>query len=410
MQEFFGMPLSSDKGIDAEFHDHLEQARAAAGDKAMVLSQSKAVNHPEYNTGMIISHPPVSSGSQAAYINKAFSVSNYEVLKKQNILSLKLGSTLVTQQELMQHLKKDLAKRYTEDSYDVLKHNCNSFTDEVSTFLTGHGIPECISKLPERAMNSMAFQVLRPILNHWLGGFDDGGADSSQAVSKEDKETSFDNGDAIRRRASLEKKLASEKATETDLDKVCDKILKKSLQFHDGTTEKDIEDIGTYITIDLAKLNSIVPAPEAGSDSPNAGRLPSKQRATFVDERIVAHIQKVYKLDSGPGAKADHTSDENILLDLRWFDPLTGFVDKKRLPKRMVKEVLGMGPAEPTTSVGTTMGMSMAVSQQKGRLTLAAMVAMDDHKHMDFEHEHMKTYVSQVKKQAMGDKPINYAL
>lgn len=39
--------------------------------------------------------------------------------------------------------------RYTSESYDLLNHNCNNFSNEFVEFLTGNSIPEKIINLPQ---------------------------------------------------------------------------------------------------------------------------------------------------------------------------------------------------------------------------------------------------------------------
>lgn len=39
-------------------------------------------------------------------------------------------------------------------AYDLFKHNCNNFSDEVSQFLCGHGIPKHILQLPDEVLNT----------------------------------------------------------------------------------------------------------------------------------------------------------------------------------------------------------------------------------------------------------------
>lgn len=39
------------------------------------------------------------------------------------------------------------------ECYDLLKHNCNSFSNEVVQFLTGRPIPDYIINLPSEALN-----------------------------------------------------------------------------------------------------------------------------------------------------------------------------------------------------------------------------------------------------------------
>ncbi|XP_050694155.1 uncharacterized protein LOC126984470 isoform X3 [Eriocheir sinensis] len=49
---------------------------------------------------------------------------------------------------------------YKPGAYDLLKHNCNNFSDEVSQFLCGHGIPKHILQLPDEVLNTPLGETL----------------------------------------------------------------------------------------------------------------------------------------------------------------------------------------------------------------------------------------------------------
>ena len=38
--------------------------------------------------------------------------------------------------------------KFTQDTYHLLTNNCNNFTDEAATFLTGTGAPDCTTPSP----------------------------------------------------------------------------------------------------------------------------------------------------------------------------------------------------------------------------------------------------------------------
>jgi len=91
-----------------------------------------------------------------------------------------LGTTLHTREELEDWLRFDVVSRYTRDTYDVLMHNCNHFSDEVAAFLIeGCHIPDEARRQPEALMGTSTINMVRPILNRWLGGFE-GRGDSSE--------------------------------------------------------------------------------------------------------------------------------------------------------------------------------------------------------------------------------------
>lgn len=81
---------------------------------------------------------------------------------------LPLGVTLRTPMELEALLSRGLKADFTRESYDILTHNCNHFSDRVSLYLVGRHIPEEVLRQPECANNAPA--LLQPLLNHWLSG------------------------------------------------------------------------------------------------------------------------------------------------------------------------------------------------------------------------------------------------
>ena len=74
-----------------------------------------------------------------------------------------LGTTQVTEQNLHSFLAQ-ISPRFTPETYDLFTNNCNNFSNEVSTFLLGKGIPEDITNLPQEFLNTPMGQMLRPML------------------------------------------------------------------------------------------------------------------------------------------------------------------------------------------------------------------------------------------------------
>ncbi|KAG6968604.1 hypothetical protein JG687_00003672 [Phytophthora cactorum] len=83
----------------------------------------------------------------------------------QPVRTITLGETTQTQQQLEQFLRENSA-RFTDATYDLLRHNCNNFSDEVAKFLVGSGIPQYILDLPNEALNSPFGAMLRPMLDN----------------------------------------------------------------------------------------------------------------------------------------------------------------------------------------------------------------------------------------------------
>merc|ERR1712070_575232 len=64
-----------------------------------------------------------------------------------------------------------MAGEFTQESYDVLTHNCNHFSDKLCMYLMNDHIPDEVRKQPQMVMDTMVAKALRPALNRWLGGF-----------------------------------------------------------------------------------------------------------------------------------------------------------------------------------------------------------------------------------------------
>ncbi|XP_014272378.1 uncharacterized protein [Halyomorpha halys] len=73
----------------------------------------------------------------------------HEPLKK-----ILLGKTFIPEQVFDEYLNGLAESEFRGDQYDLLKHNCNNFSDTLSRFLVGNGIPDYILKLPEEILST----------------------------------------------------------------------------------------------------------------------------------------------------------------------------------------------------------------------------------------------------------------
>ncbi|KAK6430355.1 hypothetical protein LTR95_013495 [Oleoguttula sp. CCFEE 5521] len=74
-----------------------------------------------------------------------------------------IGSTQLPLEVILEYLE-SLKEVYTPESYDLFAHNCNNFTNDFSMFLVGKGIPDHITSLPRRVLETPFGQMLRPSL------------------------------------------------------------------------------------------------------------------------------------------------------------------------------------------------------------------------------------------------------
>jgi len=81
------------------------------------------------------------------------------------IQMLDLGTTDVPE-DVFQDFLREISPRFTMATYDLIKNNCNNFTDACSDFLLGKGIPQHIVGLPERVFSTPLGQMLRPMIEN----------------------------------------------------------------------------------------------------------------------------------------------------------------------------------------------------------------------------------------------------
>jgi len=74
-----------------------------------------------------------------------------------------LGITYIPD-EMIREFIEEVRPRYNPSTYSLLSHNCNNFSNELATFLTGSGIPEDIVGLPDEVMSTPFGQAMRPFL------------------------------------------------------------------------------------------------------------------------------------------------------------------------------------------------------------------------------------------------------
>lgn len=76
---------------------------------------------------------------------------------------VELGVTHVPQDVFETYLK-EISPRYRAETYSLLTHNCNNFTNEVAQFLVGVTIPDYILQLPNEVLNSPMGALILPMI------------------------------------------------------------------------------------------------------------------------------------------------------------------------------------------------------------------------------------------------------
>ncbi|CAM9440026.1 unnamed protein product [Ascophyllum nodosum] len=95
-----------------------------------------------------------------------------------------LGATDIPQ-DAFEDWNRQIDPQFTAQTYDLLKHNCNNYTDAASQFLLGKGIPKYIIDLPNEVLNSPMGGTLRPILEQMTTQMN--GADPYSALHQQQR-------------------------------------------------------------------------------------------------------------------------------------------------------------------------------------------------------------------------------
>lgn len=77
---------------------------------------------------------------------------------------LHLGKTELTEEDFLEVIQQLSEAKFKMGTYNLLEHNCNNFSHDLSTILVGKGIPQHILDLPREIMNTTLGPMLRPML------------------------------------------------------------------------------------------------------------------------------------------------------------------------------------------------------------------------------------------------------
>eukprot|EP01018_Ginkgo_biloba_P009930 Gb_06849 [translate_table: standard] len=79
---------------------------------------------------------------------------------------VELGVTHVPK-EIFEDYLQEISPRYTAETYSLLHHNCNNFSNELAQFLVGCSIPDFILRLPEEVINSPMGALILPMIQQF---------------------------------------------------------------------------------------------------------------------------------------------------------------------------------------------------------------------------------------------------
>ena len=85
------------------------------------------------------------------------------------VKELDMGYTQM-EKDMFESYLKSIDNDFTPESYNVINHNCNHFTDTALFFLTGKNLPNPILKQHEQILSTPMGKMLMPMLQQMSGG------------------------------------------------------------------------------------------------------------------------------------------------------------------------------------------------------------------------------------------------
>ena len=85
------------------------------------------------------------------------------------VKELDMGYTQM-EKDMFESYLKSIDNDFTPESYNVINHNCNHFTDAALFFLTGKNLPNPILKQHEQILSTPMGKMLMPMLQQMSGG------------------------------------------------------------------------------------------------------------------------------------------------------------------------------------------------------------------------------------------------
>lgn len=154
--------MSEEKGFPVKLYVYdLSQGFAREMSPAIIGVQIEAI----YHTSVVVHNMEIFFSRGITYVSPPGTTLYGAPIEVED-----LGETFVDK-ELVHDYLEDMKKEYHDNSYDLFKHNCNHFSDDLSQFLVGKHIPEKIRSLPEVVLSTPMGQMFSQMLSQQLTAY-----------------------------------------------------------------------------------------------------------------------------------------------------------------------------------------------------------------------------------------------
>jgi len=191
----------------------------------------------------------------------------------------KIGETFIPYQVFKDYIRGLSESTFRGSAYSLLKHNCNSFTEDLCQFLCGTSIPKYILDLPQEFLSTPLGQTLGPLIDR-IGASSNNNFAFEPQISARETSPGFDELNTQIEEARLQS-LALEEKRKVTRDKLAKKEKKKDKK------KKKCESNGTAISSSDSEYQSNISMSEVESAGATNGTSPIIPSEMLPSERVL---------------------------------------------------------------------------------------------------------------------------
>uniref|UniRef100_A0A1B6II04 PPPDE domain-containing protein n=1 Tax=Homalodisca liturata TaxID=320908 RepID=A0A1B6II04_9HEMI len=245
---------------------------------------------------------------------------------------LTLGHTQVPQSVFQDYIRGLGTSTFRGSEYHLLKHNCNSFSNEVSNFLVGVGIPSDILQLPEIIQTTPIGATIASFLEHLTEGITNFRRNRQESPEFEQLNSAIEearrNSLALEERRNVlneklarrERKKNKKKRRESKHRISADELTPDSGSSEGSSPGRQRRRVRMADSVEVISGN--------GDDRGGGGKLPSEVAEEFEQEEKREREEKKKQRDPPVVFKNAVDVQEE-------FDALVGLIDGKMTPEEM---------------------------------------------------------------------------
>lgn len=240
----------------------------------------------------------------------------------------KIGETFIPYQVFKDYLRGLAESTFRGSNYNLIKHNCNIFSQELCQFLCGTSIPKYILDLPQDLLSTPIGQSLAPLIESIASSANESGGNFSYEpqIGAREESPGFDELNSEIEQARLQS-IALERSRTAIKDKIAKKEKKKDKkkkkkQASSSDSELNMSEIdaaeqlngaaGNDIPSEMLPSQNRLREDSAELQEENERRKNREPAIVFKDVDAAVDLEKLVRLVDGKLSQNDETSVEEL--------------------------------------------------------------------------------------------------